>query len=104
MSKCYFAFRLWRFAFAPTFKKRRPINSLTTRKQTTKFSSASFRKMSSPSYIVMRIQRLEGKQRRSRFYAVANSANFVSDIKELKLECQNAVFVFVVRHSKGERI
>ena len=34
----------------------------TTRKQTTKFSSANFQKMLSPRYIILRIQRLEGKQ------------------------------------------
>ena len=43
-----------------------PINSLTTEKQTTKFSSANFQKMLSPSYIILRIQRLEGKQCGSR--------------------------------------
>ena len=42
------------------------VNSLTTKKQTTKFSSANFRKMLSLRYIILRIQRLEGKQRRSR--------------------------------------
>ena len=41
------------------------INSLTTEKQTTKFSSANFQKNLSPSYIILRIQRLEGKQHRS---------------------------------------
>ena len=42
------------------------INFLTTKKQTTKFSSANFQKMLSLSYIILRIQRLEGKQCRSR--------------------------------------
>ena len=42
------------------------VNSLTTEKQTTKFSSAIFQKMLSPSCIILRIQRLEGKQCRSR--------------------------------------
>ena len=42
------------------------FNSLTTKKQTTKFSSANFQKMLSPSYIILRIQSLEGKQCRSR--------------------------------------
>ena len=42
------------------------FNSLTTEKQTTKFSSANFKKMLSPSYIILRTQRLEGKQCRSR--------------------------------------
>ena len=42
------------------------INSLTTKKQTTKFSSANFQNILSPSYIILRIQRLEGKQCRSR--------------------------------------
>ena len=30
------------------------VNSLTTKKQTTKFSSANFQKMLSPSYIILR--------------------------------------------------
>ena len=34
------------------------FNSLTTEKQTTKFSSANFQKMLNPSYIILRIQRL----------------------------------------------
>ena len=38
------------------------FNSLTTEKQTTKFSSANLKKMLSPSCIILRIQRLEGKQ------------------------------------------
>ena len=42
------------------------FNSLTTEKQMTKFSSANFQKMLSPSYMILRIQRLEGKQCRSR--------------------------------------
>ena len=48
----------------PAFGTR--VNSLTTEKQTTKFSSANFQKLLSPSYIILRIQRLEGKQCRSR--------------------------------------
>ena len=39
----------------------------TTKKQTTKFLSAYFKKILSPSYIIFRIQRLEGKQCRSRW-------------------------------------
>ena len=35
------------------------FNSLSTKKQTTKFSSANFQKMLSPSYIILKIQRLE---------------------------------------------
>ena len=42
------------------------FNSLNTKKQMTKFSSANFQKMLSPSYIIFRIQRLDGKQCRSR--------------------------------------
>ena len=42
------------------------LNSLTTKKQKTKFSSANLQKMLSPNYIVLRIQRLEDKQCRSR--------------------------------------
>ena len=41
------------------------LNCLTTKKQATKFSSANFHKMLSSSYIILRIQRLGGKQRRS---------------------------------------
>ena len=44
------------------FRSRDPLNSLTTEKQTTKFSSAIFQKMLRPSNIILRIQRLEGKQ------------------------------------------
>ena len=40
--------------------------TLTTNKQTTKFSFANFKKMLSPSYIILRIQRLGGKQCRCR--------------------------------------
>ena len=43
-------------------KKWNNVNSLTVEKQTTKFSSANFKKILSPSYIILRIQRLEGKQ------------------------------------------
>ena len=42
------------------------LNSLTTNKQKTKFSAANFQKMLSPSYIIFRIQSLEGKQCRAR--------------------------------------
>ena len=38
----------------------------STKQQTTKFSSANFQKLLSPSYITLGIQRLEGKQCRSR--------------------------------------
>ena len=36
------------------------FNSLTTDKQTTKLLSANFKKMLKPSYIILRIQGLEG--------------------------------------------
>ena len=36
---------------------RNGLNSLTTKKQTTKFSSANFQKMLNPSHIIFRIQR-----------------------------------------------
>ena len=42
------------------------LNSLTTSKQTTKFKSANFQKILSPSNIILRIQRLDGKQCRCR--------------------------------------
>ena len=35
-------------------------HKVTTKKQTTKFSSANFQKSLSPSFIILRIQRLEG--------------------------------------------
>ena len=65
------------------------FNSCTIKKQTTKFSSANFQKLLRPSYIMLRIQRQEGKQCRSRwggsFWATssrstlfANSAIFIS--------------------------
>ena len=49
------------------WKIQKTFNSLTTEKQTTKFSSANFQKMLSPCYIILRIQKLEGKQCRSRW-------------------------------------
>ena len=47
-------------------RQQNVFNSLTTEKQTTKFLSENFQKMLSPSYIILKIQRLEGKQCRSR--------------------------------------
>ena len=47
--------------------RRSHFNSLTTEKHTTKFSSANFQKMFSPSYIALRILRLSGKQCGSRW-------------------------------------
>ena len=49
------------------------LKELTTKKQTTKFSSANFQRMLSPSYIILRIQRLKGNQCRSS--ARANSVD-----------------------------
>ena len=49
----------------PTCTTANTFNSLTTEKQTTKFSSANFQKILNPSYTILRIQRLEGKQCRS---------------------------------------
>ena len=37
---------------------RTKIGSLTIKKQTAKFSSADFKKMVSPSYVILRIQKL----------------------------------------------
>ena len=48
------------------FSHHMSVNSLTTKKQMTKFSSANFQKLFSPSDIILRIQRLQGKQCRSR--------------------------------------
>ena len=41
---------------------QRQLNSLTIKKQTTKFTSANFQKMLISSCNILRIQRLEGKQ------------------------------------------
>ena len=49
-----------------SFVTEKRFNSLTTKKQTTKFSSANFQKMLSPSYIILRIQKLAGTHYRSR--------------------------------------
>ena len=42
---------------SPFYKGLICFNSLTTKKQMTKFLSANFKKMLSPSYIIFRIQR-----------------------------------------------
>ena len=42
------------------------LKSLTSKKQMRKFLSAKFQKMISPNHIILRIQRQEGKQCRSR--------------------------------------
>ena len=43
------------------------LNAFTTKKQTTKFSSAKFKKKSHPCHIIIRIKKkLEGKQCRCR--------------------------------------
>ena len=71
------------------------VTCLITKKQTTKYSSANFQKMVSPSFIILRIQRLEDKQCRSRcggsFLATssrsalfANSAMLVSGTYRVK--------------------
>ena len=54
---------LERFAFSSGFNSG--FNSLTIKKQTTKLSSVNFKKMLSPSYIILRIQRPEGRLCRS---------------------------------------
>ena len=54
------------FLCARKFSGCHHLNSITTIEQTTKFSSAIFQKMLSQSYIILRIQRLEGKQCGSR--------------------------------------
>ena len=61
-----FVFKLAKLNFGSMYGCTLQIKSLTTEKQTTKFSSANFQKMLSPSYIIVRIQRLGGKQCRSR--------------------------------------
>ena len=43
-----------------TSDKEFHVNSLTTKKQTTKFSSANFQKLLRKRFITLRIQRLEG--------------------------------------------
>ena len=70
------------------------VNTLTSKKQTTKFTSANFQNKLSPSYNILRIRRLEGKQCRSwwggslwatssRSTLFANSAIFSLVVKEL---------------------
>ena len=56
------------YASKMAFPQLSLFNSLTTctQNQLAKFSSANFQKMLSPSYIILRIQRLDGKQCRSR--------------------------------------
>ena len=64
---CSVIYRLVSHVFAsPQSHIRDTCNSLTTKKQTTQLiTSANFKKMVSPSYIILRIQRLAGKQYRS---------------------------------------
>ena len=52
------------------------LNSLTTKKQTTKFLSVNLQKMLSPSCIILRIQRPEGKQCRFRWSTSCESKMF----------------------------
>ena len=59
--KIYHLIRLNTICINTRIKENHTMKSLTTKKQTTKFSSANFQKMLSPSYIILRIQRLEGK-------------------------------------------
>ena len=47
------------FSITMAEKRTPPIFTLTTKMQTTKFSSANFQNILSPSYIILRIQRLE---------------------------------------------
>ena len=48
----------------------RCVTSLITKKQTTEFSSANFQKKLSPSYIILRIQRLEGNSQDLRCFCL----------------------------------
>ena len=68
VDKCTCIYRVW-VSNAPSWTNGviQDFNSLTTEKQMTKFSSANFQKMISPWYIILRIQRLKGKQCRSRW-------------------------------------
>ena len=79
------------------------LNSLTTKKQMTKFSSANFQKILSPSYIILRIQILGSKQCRNRWGGLlwatssrsklfANSAIFVLVLKEIRQSDLNPEF------------
>ena len=55
------------------------LNSLITKKQTTKFLSSNSQNMLSPSYIILRIQRLEGKH-----VDLDEMANFEPPHKDLR--------------------
>ena len=61
-----------------------PFNSLTTKEQTTKFSSANSQKILSLSYIILRIERLEDKQCRS--IEVAHYEPPHQDLRCLKIQ------------------
>ena len=61
------------------------INFLTTKQRKTKFSPANFQKMLSPSYVILRIQRLQGKQCRSR-YEVAHHEPPHQDLHCLQIQ------------------
>ena len=83
------------------------LNSFTTEKQTTKFLSANFQKMLSPCYIILRIQRQEDKQYRSRWggsswatssrsLLFANSAIFISGSQRVNS--------LVLSYSRGQQV
>ena len=55
------------------------LNSLTTIRQTTNFSSANFQKMLNPSFIILRIQKLEGKQCKSRSWATSSRSTLFAN-------------------------
>ena len=89
---CWHIFKMSPRPFDQTmvFYQSRLFEFFNYQKQTTKFSSANFKKMLSPSVIILRIQRLEEKQCRPRWDAssrstlFANSAIFVSGTERVK--------------------
>ena len=72
-------------------------NSFTTKNQMTKYSSANFQKISSPSYFILRIQRLEGKQCRCRW-----GGSFWATSSRSTLFANSAIFVSGTYRAKGQ--
>ena len=61
-SPCHFCSKCKKSLVSPQWNNLLTSACQTTKKQRTKFSNANFKKMLSPSYIILRIHRLEGKQ------------------------------------------
>ena len=73
----------------PRFHCKFLHNSLTTKKQTIKCSSANFQKKITQSYIILRTQRLEGKQ--CRLDEVAHNEPPHQDLRCLQIQLFSSV-------------